>query len=265
MNVIVAALVRDEMSRYFESALAAWQDIADHIIILDDGSTDGTYEHAAAQKRVAVFSRFEDLPAWGREVSARKELWSLAYSCTSPGDVIFVLDADMVPLRNPREVFHATTAEAFAFNLYDLWGTDEFGRVVYRSDGLWQGHRHHRVWAVRRPDDGFEAKWHERGIHCGHFPINLPVERVCYVPEDFGLLHYAYYDGADRRKKIGDYLSVGLQLTNRENQHAASIGDIRPPVLPLLRIPEWPLVKPAGVSSEEIVWTSNASWNTSEH
>lgn len=220
-RLIVAALVRNEADRFWRSALEAWSQFADLIVVVDDGSTDGTAwitREFSARGEVRGIALDSDNGMWGKEASARAALWEQACYHANVGDYIFILDADMVPARDPRPLL-ASSPDAVAFTLYDLWSPNE-----YRCDGFWQGHTAHRVWLVRRgeePEEGW--KWNERGVHCGHLPSNLVGGRMVYAPADFSLLHHAYVSPALREQKHAQYMSVRDQLSPFELAHADSI------------------------------------------
>jgi glycosyltransferase involved in cell wall biosynthesis len=233
-RLIVAALVRNEADRFWRSALNAWATFADDIVVLDDGSTDDTVL-CAEQWSGFVFDRSTDA-AWGNEAPARAELWERACQIARVGDYIFILDADMVPARDPRPLL-AAEPDAIAFPLYDLWSPNE-----YRCDGFWQGHTAPRTWCFRVPPvpaDGWQ--WNARGVHCGHAPTNLSFGRVVYAPTDFSLLHYAYSSPALRTAKHAQYLSIADQLSPFERAHAESILDPDPLLSPLSFTPQYTL------------------------
>jgi glycosyltransferase involved in cell wall biosynthesis len=241
-QLVVASLIRNEGDRYLRSALRAWSDFADRIVILDDNSTDKTVEVARSFEKAVVLERYGANEAmWGRESAARRELWDAALENSEPGDAIFWLDADMVPMRDPREYLD-DRIDSYLFTLYDLWGEDDYGRLLYRDDAYWRAHFAPRVWMIRRPHE-LKVEWNLRGVHCGHLPANWRVERPFYVPPSHGLLHYGYFDPADRHEKYAQYAKVKAQLSPFEWEHAATIVDDCPRVKPLFDETNWRLDK----------------------
>lgn len=219
MTTAICSLIRNEKDRFLEAVLPVWQQLSDILILLDDGSTDGTSEVLEAYPGEKLLRRREaEDAAWGSESEARQELWSMAQS--SNVDWLFFLDADMIPGSDPR-TFFSESVDGVSFWLYDLWSTKP---LRYRFDGQWQGHNWPRVWAVKNPKGGFVPEWNPRGVHCGHLPTNLKLEIVVTPPPPAGaLLHYAYSSEDLRVKKWKQYQQVKHQLTPTEAAHADSI------------------------------------------
>ena len=232
MSLAVVTMVRNEADRWLPSALEAWAHFADEIIALDDNSTDGTYEllHEFGAKTLK-----NDLgTAWGAEAGPRKALFDFAVS--SGCQWLLWLDADMVPAQDPTELCFGSN-DGVLFPLYDLWGLTP---LTYREDGFWRAHEHPRLWMIRNPGPG-RWEWNERGIHCGHLPINLELHHVIQAPKSHALLHYAYSTQQARVYKYAQYMLKQDQLTDTELRHAISINDHNPTIKSLEIDVKWPL------------------------
>jgi len=232
----VATMVKDEIKRFWPKTLEVWNDFADEIFVLDDGSTDETREVASDAGAFVITKKAKSKAAWGNEYPARKLLFESAWNRTAEGDYIFFLDADMIPARCPRGIID-DEGETFAFSLYDLWEPTR-----YRDDSYWAGHFHPRPWMIKRTDESPPWEWNERGIHCGHFPLNLRCSLLRYAPADFSILHYAYVTPALREAKYRQYLSVRKQLTDFEWAHVESILKPDPTLKDLPFEPEYSLL-----------------------
>jgi hypothetical protein len=242
LEVNVACLVKDEADRYWKDALQAWSEFADTIFVLDDLSEDATLDIAKGFPKVENCSPPSGYTeAWGDETKYRKWLYDYAVRNTETGGVVFWLDADMVPLKDPREFFEIDLFDTFGFTLYDLWETEP---CFYRTDSFWKGHTNHRIWAIRITE-GLESdsEWSGRGIHCGHLPSNYRPTSICYIPEDFSLLHYGYATPADRMDRDARYKSVSHILSDFERAHAQSILDPQPVLEALPFEPAWELTR----------------------
>ena len=75
-------LVRNEANRYLRLVLADLCQYVDDLVILDDASTDGTYELCRSFPRVRVLAR-ERKSGFDNEIYLRQKLWQLTVD-TSP-------------------------------------------------------------------------------------------------------------------------------------------------------------------------------------
>ena len=226
-------MLKDEADNYLDSALRAWNQFADRIVVLNDNSTDNTAD--LCREHDAFVVDWSGPKAWGNETPARKALWDAAVQ--SGCDFIMVLDGDMVPARNPKDLL-VGGIDAVAFYLYDLWAED-----AYRFDHFWCAHTVPRLWIARNPGRTGGFHFSGRKLHSGHFPTGLKLERIVTAPREYSILHYAYVTEKDRQKKKKQYLSQGHLLTTHEWLHACSIDDPEPRLLPLDVDVSWPLRK----------------------
>lgn len=227
-----AILARNELGRYLPEVLD-WHGRFGPIVVLDDNSTDGTYEYCRDHPAVAVCERVGggDGGMWGRETPARMHLWELGRDYA---DWVLVCDADQLLSADPRPLL-ATDANAIAFRLYDLWDT----RHTYRDDGFWQAHKYPRPWLFNphRTPRAYRPQWSGRGIHTGHFPADFPLSVLVAPPDEFYWLHMAYVRPEDRAAKLTKYRGQYHQMSDFEKAHAESIAT--PPTLRIL-----PFAKP---------------------
>ncbi len=205
----VATIVRNEAKRFLPSALEAWKQFADRIVVLDDGSTDETGELCKAAG--AEVHRQNPPLMFGNEWKARRALWRLA---AKDADWVLHLDADQVTSCDPRPFLKEPAA---AFRVYDLWGPNE-----YREDAWWTGHL--RCWwpAVHVPSlpKGFVDEWPERGWHSGHVPMNITTGHPI---QECSILHYAYVTPELRAQKAKMYAELAPHLTPQERFHGETI------------------------------------------
>ena len=228
MSLTVASIVKNEADRFLPKALDIWAQFADRIVVLDDGSTDGTPD---LLRDKGVEAHFEAVGMFGEEWKARKRLFELA---TAGSEYVLWLDADQIPANDPKPYIRGPV---FAFRLYDLWSKDQF-----RSDYLWRGHT--RAWWR-----GIDARcftqhawtWAERGWHSGHLPADLAGNEH-EMPNSCSILHYAYATPELRAQKAEMYTRLGPHLTNAERIHAKSILFPRPQLYPLPFEPAWSLL-----------------------
>jgi len=206
--IVGAALVRNEAGRYLERVLEnAWQ-FCQRIVVLDDNSDDQTPEIA---KRMGcnVHEYPEGEASWGNtEGMARARLWALASSLAGPDGWIYVFDADHemmgISPEGFQELCSSDYANAWGFPLWDCWDSDQQMRV----DGYWQAHTTARPWLFKaKPEEGFAALWNTRGVHCGHAPMNYPIQGQV-APPGAAIRHLGYIKEEHRQEKAARYLAL---------------------------------------------------------
>lgn len=208
-------------ARYLTRVLARCAEFSDAVLVLDDGSTDGTPE--VAQQFGCVVRHRDGEPAWGAESSARKELWDFACEyATEPDDWVLVCDADMEFAGDPRALIQSDAVNTWCVILYDAWSATH-----YRADGFWRGHEVPRPWlfAPNRVPVGWVPAWSGRGLHVGHCPENFPILAGIAPSSGWFYIHFAYASPLLRASKHAQYLSRADQLTPFERAHAESILD----------------------------------------
>jgi glycosyltransferase involved in cell wall biosynthesis len=221
-TLISALLVKNEADRYLERVLRRCLEFSDKVLVLDDRSTDRSAQLATDLGCLVKGRSILAGDAWGKEAPARAELWDWASQEAGDGWMLIV-DADMLLQGNPRDLIDTWEVQAWAFVLWDCWDGEHQARV----DGAWQhGPVTPRPWLFRpsRCVQGL-AQWNNRGLHCGHAPVNLSGIVGIAPPALYYYKHLAYCKVDDRIAKHRQYLSHAAQLSPFERQHAASIAD----------------------------------------
>lgn len=225
-KLVTAILCRNEADKYLERVLTRCLEFSSKVLVLDDGSTDGS-DRIAWRLGCEVRQRTGE-SMWGNESPARAELYD--WGAREAGDGwLLVADADMLLHGDPRPLTLSTQVNAWAWPLFDLWNDERW----YRCDGFWQGHAHSRVWMVRPNALKEPPKWPQRGLHSGHFPVNYPyavADTGPLAPNEGGLPplywnHLAYVSPDHRRIKMEQYLGKLDHLSPWEAAHARSVGD----------------------------------------
>src|SRR5256885_4421480 len=140
-RLISALLVKDEADRYLQRVIERCAEFSDDILVLDDGSTDGSGE--LAKSLGCLVKQRTQTGAWGNESPARAELWDRAVKLVKDGWIL-INDADQLLHGDPGPLCETWEANSWAFVLMDMWDERH-----YRADGYWQAHLHPRPWLVR--------------------------------------------------------------------------------------------------------------------
>lgn len=215
-RLVSAVLARNEADRWLRPTLERLREVSDHVLVLDDQSTDATPD-IARELGCEVVTRMGQNPMWGEEAPARAELWDLGAERAGDGWLL-IADADMILRGDPRPYCLSQAVTAWAFTLRDMWS-----ETHYRVDGYWQGHVYHRPWMYRPAALTDTPVWPKRGLHTGHAPANFPY--IIGSTDDLYWLHLAYSDKTHRLAKRQAYLRNAAQLTPFEIAHAESITD----------------------------------------
>jgi hypothetical protein len=216
-KLVTALLVRNEADKYLERVLTRCLEFSDQVLVLDDGSTDGS-DRKAWRLGCEVRQRTGQA-MWGAEAPARAELWEWGAEAAGDGWLL-IADADMLLHGDPRPLTLTTQHNSWSWVLYDCWNEERY----YRCDSYWQGHRFPRPWMFRPSRLGFDTPiWPSRGIHTGHCPVNAKLNSG--VANELYWSHLSYVDPKVRLEKMARYESESHQLSPWELAHARSVGD----------------------------------------
>lgn len=215
--MIAALLTRNEADRYLAATLASIQPHADRILVLDDGSTDGTPD-LARDMGCEVRTRTGDA-MWGTESPARAELW--AWGAEVAGDNwLYISDADhelVCPNDTLSVLCSSWQVTAWGIPLYDCWDSPQ----RHRADGQWAAYQVARPWLFRVAACP-QPTWSGRGLHAGHAPVNFPYS-VGLAPQGVWIRHLGWMTARDRETKVARYRSASAHLAPGELSHLDSV------------------------------------------
>ncbi len=215
--LIAGMIVRNEADRYLPMVLSDLATYCDRIVVLDDGSTDGTPEVCRSFAKV-VFHRRETSLFWQNESVLRIQLWDLVVA--EGPEWILAIDADeMLEPRfrqEKRRLLTQTAHDVLAMRLYEFWNS----MTHYRVDKLWNPAGRITPMLVRhRP--GARYAWRNQPLHCGRIPVGLAEPYYCGLR----CKHFGYARAEDHRRKYELYVSHDPQGRFTPLSHYQSILD----------------------------------------
>lgn len=214
-KIICMMRVKNE-ERWIAQALEAASRVADSIVILDDGSTDGTPEICRAHPKVV---RYEYQNRRSLDEARDKDVLLRSALAENP-DWLLALDGDEVLEDAAASTIRREIAvcppevTALGFHWLYMWNSPH----EYRVDGKYWPPALARLFRVTglRMDPRklrFTRTEHGGNLHCGSIPGNLP-GLLMYI--DVYVKHYGYLDKSDREMRLAFY--------ERHDPHCASKG-----------------------------------------
>ena len=192
----------------FLQAASLW---ADHIIIADQGSTDGSREIALSYPKVILIENNDpDLHETNRQrlmLAEARKIEGEKILITLDADEIFT--ADFMETDDWQKIIHAKAGDVFQFQ----WVTiDESGKFYEKFDTWFQ-------WAFY--DDGSMPS-EEGKIHIARVPCPHNSEAVYHQVKDFQVIHLQYLHVRRLKSKLRYY-----QCFLQKEQHANVISLFR--------------------------------------
>ena len=135
MKLVASMIVKNEMDRYLPLAVSHLLTYVDEIRVLDDGSTDGTYEFLDGKSAVKVL-RNEGPHFFEHEGQARQKL--LDWTFEAQADYVLAIDADEF-VGEPkilRAGIESSALPVYILQLVEAWQVNK-GGISIRVDGLW--------------------------------------------------------------------------------------------------------------------------------
>ncbi|EIT86400.1 hypothetical protein A374_05531 [Fictibacillus macauensis ZFHKF-1] len=202
-HLLLSMIVKNEENRYLERVLTEYKTICDHIVIIDDGSTDRTIaccldvlrhtSHQIIRNNTSLFTN---------EVALRKQQWEVATSFNP--EWILTMDADE---RFETSFYHqirhytrCSEVDAFYFRMYDMWSATH-----YREDQYWSAHKIYRPFLVRYKKD-IPYEWLTQPLHCGRFPTTI--QSFSYQCLPYRMQHLGWSTLKDRCAKYERYKAL---------------------------------------------------------
>lgn len=205
LNLTASLVVHNELSRYLHPCIEGLLEFCDAIFVLDDHSTDGTYEwlmeHPCAEVIVVKNGkgRFYD-----HEGELRQRLLSLTLA-TQPTHILavdadeFIADGRMLR----QSLKNMPMQEVWTLQMQEVWKADE-NALWIRADGGWRAHETtclYRVPAQLPVDFGIANKQ----LASGREPVYVQHRYRASVRTGTDILHFGWANEHERRARYTRY------------------------------------------------------------
>jgi glycosyltransferase involved in cell wall biosynthesis len=201
MKLVASAIVRNEASRYLLPWLKHLLTFCEEVRLLDDGSTDGTFELARLHDNVEV--TLNHGPAFFEfESEARNTL--LDWTMRGEPDYVLAIDADefVGDTQTLRALLMMQPAEVYSLIMREVWKVDG-DQVGLRVDGLWGDRRCPILWHAPRVLRGQRWKIPRRKLACGREP--QAVRRAGARRTGIGIYHFGWVREQERMQRAARY------------------------------------------------------------
>lgn len=207
MKLVAAQIVKNEFSRYLERSMASLLRFCDEVRVIDDFSTDGTYEFLQSLDRVHVLTN-PALTFDAHEGKARQAL--LDWVREAEPTHVLAIDADEfcddgARLRTKLET--DTDVDIWLLEMEEVWKADE--RSLWtRQDGGWKSHGVAVAW--RAPSVSEDRWWRirDKQLACGREPIAVSERRATAHHSGCSILHFGWTNESERQRRYDRYMSI---------------------------------------------------------
>ncbi|MGO4372771.1 glycosyltransferase family 2 protein, partial [Paenibacillus sp. MCAF20] len=186
--------VRNEQGRYLEAVLGELSSFVDGIVIVDDASTDDTYDICRSFDKVEKLVRLEE-PLFEQEWKLRSRLWQEAAD-TEP-DWVLSVDADEIyeqrAKKQIRSLIDQDRYDWVAFRMFDMWGS----LTHYREDEWWNLHKRHSMTLVRYMP-GYPYSYPQWEHHVPRLPLSCAALQG--VATELRVKHLGWAGSEEERK-----------------------------------------------------------------
>lgn len=191
MRLVASLIVKNEMGRLLPLTVAHLQTYVDEIRVLDDNSTDGTFEFL--QERGVSVIRNDGPGFYEHEGRARNRL--LDYTLQARPTHILAIDADELAVVDRTKLAHG---DVWTLEMNEVWKAGE-NQMLVRADGGW---RPHPIPILYRPQRGYRIR--DRKLACGREPEQIV--RLYRRAQPAGqIFHFGWCDPTTRQARYDRY------------------------------------------------------------
>jgi glycosyltransferase involved in cell wall biosynthesis len=200
MKLVASTLCHNERHRFLTLAIPHLLEFVDEVVVLDDGSTDGSYEWLRGQWGVRV-KRNSGPGFFHDEGRIRNAL--LDFTFEAEPTHILSIDLDEFVADGQKLRKSLSSGELWGLQMREVWKADELHLWV-RDDGGWKSHLAPIVYTTPQHRDG-SWKIQNRKLACGRTPVAIRRNLRETVNTKIDVLHFGWTKEADRAKRYARY------------------------------------------------------------
>lgn len=200
MRLVASMIVKNEMGRYLPLAVDHLLTYVDEIRVLDDASSDGTFEWLEAKDGVEVM-RNPGPSFFEHEGKARQYL----YKWTLQGlpDYVLAIDADEF-VTDPMYLRASMEqgAPVYTLSLVEAWAVSDRG-IDIRVDGLWGPRRIPILYQITRKSRNWQIA--QRQLACGREPQQVIQLARRATASGSTVIHFGWANENEREARAQRY------------------------------------------------------------
>jgi Glycosyl transferase family 2 len=206
VKLAASLIVRNEIDRFLKPCIEHLLGFCDTVIVLDDGSDDGTrewlLEHSGPQLGVAHqgISQF-----YVHEGRARQRLLDITLRGNPPPTHVLSIDADefISDGAGLRALLDGQPDVAvWALNMEEIWVANSLGLGV-REDGGWRTHPLPVLWKAPPAAAGWRMV--DKKLACRRVPQQVLAQASRSIASGLAIMHFGWADPATRQARYDRY------------------------------------------------------------
>jgi glycosyltransferase involved in cell wall biosynthesis len=217
VTLIASMIVKDELHRYLPLTVEHLLTYVDEIRVLDDGSTDGTFEWLRDQEGVEVI-RNPGPSFFEHEGEARQNLYR--HTLQGLPDYVLAIDADEF-VTNPSYLQAAMdgAGAVYTLSLVEAWVVSDRG-IDIRVDGLWGPRRIPILYQIVRESHDWRIT--PRKLACGREPEQVIQLSRRAMATGCEVIHFGWANEDERTARAQRYYDHDNGQFH-QNRHLQSI------------------------------------------
>lgn len=219
MSVVASVIVKNEMGRYLRPFMDHIECFCDAVVVMDDGSTDGSGDYL--EEKGALVRRLDPDDEFFAGHEGRRRQALLEFTLEQKPDWVLAIDADeFVTDGKAIREYADQPRQVGTLRMAEVWRTSHDALVV-RQDGGWRPHPIPIMW---RAQGVSPRRWRirDRALACGREPEHVARMSGRGRPTGSSILHLGWAKESGRQARYDRYVVADGGKFHR-NAHLDSI------------------------------------------